>query len=972
MTRWLIGMLLLATALPFAYAQSTSKQFTEIEYDDAGRVKAIRTAVEAAGPHAETMTPAIVRRGPAVWVEVRGGSLRAATIETDHVGLVVSAVTATASAVTFRLQADESVPLGEHRLVFTTALGSSEIAFTVYPRLPVLAVEPDPTVLTAGETVTVSIRVDSADVIPHTFDLIGTGVASVTPARLSLPAGATFVGTATVQAAANGVGMLRVETDEIADVLVPVFATPRWSPAAGMKFYSWPLGVQVGEIPAAELIARGPFTSLLGVVMPGAPVGTPATISIASTVLGVSIGAVANRVQPDYVVRGGGPATIEVSGVGLGAVQGVNVAPNAGLTAALQSVDADGQRVVLDLEAEAGTALGMRELELVAAGGAKIPFATRALANVRIVDPQPEIESVAPLFLVRGTTTVVSVRGVRLAGTTALRLTPSDGVLVGSSPTVETDGTRLSVNMSVAADAPLGERTLSLLSAAGETSTVPAANNRIMVVAAAPGRVTPVLSPLLGVNVGSAGPGASQSVFQTAAPVGLLVGGGFSHLEPAVKAIDSQFTLHVHGHGLTATNALSFEPATGITVNSVTASDDGTQVSAEVSIAPEAPRGLRRVRLASASGAIAPVTPDAALFRVTERWPEIESVSPVVVVPGSGAVTLTLRGRNFSDVTGLRLQPVEGASLSAPVIAADGVRLTATLNVAADAPLGARTLVLDSPTGSSDATPSAANTLIFARGLSGTYSPLLSPRLGVQLGEAGEGGALDIGLTSALLGVQVGDPPVSAPVSYRLTAARLGLALGPVAKSVSPRYLPAGRTAELRLDGAGLTAVTAVEFLPPAGIVASGALQVAPDGSSATLPLAVAADAAQTERRVVLRSPAGEVPFALPEQAFVRVVGNEPRIDSIAPIQATSGQTLTLTVRGVNLFGASAVTATPSQGLIFGIDPVVSPDGTVVTVTLTIAAEAPSGPRVIRVVASGGTTTGEALAANTFTVVTGQ
>ncbi len=975
---WALSLLFLSLLIvamsPAAQAQTSSKQFTEIEYDEAGRVKAIRTAVETAAPTATTMTPAIVRHGPAVNIEVAGSSLRGATIASDHPGLVVSAVTATASRATFRLQADETVPLGEHRLSFTTALGSSEIAFTVRPRLPVLQIEPNPAALAPGDSLAGSIRVDSADVIPHTFTLSGSGAVSATPSTLTLAAGSTTVGTVTLQASALGVGALRVEADEIADVTVPVFVTPRYQPpAGGASFYSRLVGVQVGE-PASppNLITRGPFTALLGVVMPSQPNTLPTTVSpLVAAPLGVSIGAVAARMQPDYVVRGSGSTTVEVLGAGLGGVNGVTLVPASNVTVTVQSLDASGDRVVLNVSAEAAAALGDREVRLIGAGGVAVPFATRAGANLRIVDPQPEVDSVAPLFLLRGVTTTVTVRGRRLHETTSLRLTPPDSVVVDGAPNISMQGDVLTAVLSVAADAALGERAISLLSAAGETSTAAAANNRVNVVAAATSGVSPIVAPLLGIHVAGGGSTGSQAIFQPSPLLGVVVGGGFSALDPTARSVSSNFVLRVSGQGLAAVNGLSFEPATGITVDSVAAEGDGSQVTANVTIASDAPRGLRRVQLASPSGAVLPTQPGADLFRITEVLPEIDSVSPLVVVPGGASVALSLRGRNFSDATAVRFIPADDTSISAPNIAPDGQSLSASLNISATAALGERIVVIDTPTGSSGTTAAASNTIRFASAVTAEVSPLLAPLLGVQIG-SDAGSTQDIGLVSSLMGVTIAFTPPEGSNSYLLPAHALGVAIGPVAKALSPRYLLVGRPATLSIQGVGLSGATAIEFQPPEGITVTGALQVTPDGLSAALPIEVASDASQVERRIVIRAGSNEISFALLDGALARVVGNEPRIDSIGPIQVTPNQTISLTIRGGSLFGASAVTATPSQGLTFGVNPSVSADGSIVTVAVTIAANAPGGPRVIRVVTSGGTTTDEALAANTFTVVTGK
>jgi hypothetical protein len=121
-----------------------------------------------------------------------GLSLRAATVAASHAGLTVSAVTAVATRVTFNLQADESVPIGTHALTFTTSLGAVEVPVEVYPRLPVLALEPRPLVLLPGMSLPLDIRFDVADIFHHSFAVTVADVAvgTTSPAEITIPAGA--------------------------------------------------------------------------------------------------------------------------------------------------------------------------------------------------------------------------------------------------------------------------------------------------------------------------------------------------------------------------------------------------------------------------------------------------------------------------------------------------------------------------------------------------------------------------------------------------------------------------------------------------------------------------------------------------------------------------------------------------------------------------------------------------------------
>lgn len=974
MRQLLISGALGLLALPSA-AQTLPERFTEYAYDEAGRVSAIETAVEAAPPTVSALAPAVVRHGPAVAVTATGMSLRGATVSASHPGLTVSAVTATEGRVSFRLQADPSVPLGDYTLRFTTQLGWAEIAVAVWPRLPVLSLSPNPLALSPGESRTVALRTDVGDVVGHTLSILATpgAVATVTPNSAQVPVGGTEAGTVSVTGVAGGNAVLRVAADELADVLVPVFVTERYRPpAGGAAFHSSLLGVLVGSpLPPPVLVSRGPFAARLGVTMPGvAPPPPPVIGPLAAPALGVARGPVAYAIRPDRVVRGDDALTVEVVGHGLQALADARLTPAADVALALDAVEADGTRARLTVTAAAQAALGARALRLLAADGREIPFASPGAGQLRVVQPLPDIDWVSPLLLARGGgSTVLTVHGVRLAGATAVKLTPGDGIAVGGSPVVSADGRQLTVNLSVAPEAPLGERVVSVVTASGESSEWPTPANTVRVVSGLGPAVTPVVSPALGVRVGGDA-SAMRDLMLAAPPLQVSRGAVFSALAPGAAAVGETLVLAIDGVGLQAVDTVAFEPAAGIAPGTPSVSADGRRVEVGLAIAADAARGPRRVRLFAAGVEVPPSTASAARFQVTSPQPDIESLSPLLWVPGAAPATLHATGWHLADVVAVRLLPADGVTAAAPVVAADGRSLTVTLSIAADAALGPRVVVLDSATGHSTETALASNTVRLVSGLGAPVSALSSPLLGVAVG-GGPTGSYSLDLVSSLLGVRLGDDAPTPTRPLLLASSATGVVIGPVAIEASPRYLPAGRDALLRVEGIGLDAVAALDLLPDDGIALAGPLAIAADGRSLTVPVTVAAGAAQTARRVLLRDGAAdEVLFATPASAVVRVVGSEPRIDSISPIQVVAGQSFVLTIRGVNLFGVSAVTATPSTGLSISVSPAGNASGTEVTVAISVAPDAPGGPRVIRVVTSNGTTSDEAVPANTLTVVT--
>jgi hypothetical protein len=96
--------------------------------------------------------------------------------------------------------------------------------------------------------------------------------------------------------------------------------------------------------------------------------------------------------------------------------------------------------------------------------------------------------------------------------------------------------------------------------------------------------------------------------------------------------------------------------------------------------------------------------------------------------------------------------------------------------------------------------------------------------------------------------------------------------------------------------------------------------------------------------------------------------GDAPEISAILPAWGPSGWVFSLTVQGHNLTGASEVRFYPPTGIVVEDEPVVSGDGTVATVKVTILVHAPLGPRLVVVKTPAGQSSLKPTEANTFKV----
>ena len=261
--------------------------------------------------------------------------------------------------------------------------------------------------------------------------------------------------------------------------------------------------------------------------------------------------------------------------------------------------------------------------------------------------------------------------------------------------------------------------------------------------------------------------------------------------------------------------------------------------------------------------------------------------------------------------------------------------------------------------------------------VSATYTPVYSREVGVQVGPVFTGPSpiqtANYGpLTSSPVGVQVGDNAIAATsviANYNpVISTEVGVAVGPVVTAVSPNHGGIGDSAiPLTITGYGLNAVTGIAFLPATGITV-GALSVASDGLSVTVPIDIAANAAVGARTVLVSTASGVIKASSGGADIFNVTLQIPEIASIYPLRSMVGQSVTMIINGKNFTSATSVNFTPSTGITVSNPPTVNAGGTTITVSFTIASGATLGDRVVTVTAPGGTCSATASVTNTFSL----
>lgn len=567
------------------------------------------------------------------------------------------------------------------------------------------------------------------------------------------------------------------------------------------------------------------------------------------------------------------------------------------------------------------------------------------------------LTDVAPSAWALGSTTLLNIAGTNIPASATVSINPATGISLGA-PQVSADGKQLQIAVTAAADAPIGVRRLMVRNPNG--------------------------GELIFAN-------SAKSVVQLmAGPPSIL------SIDPIFALPGTTMKLKVRGKNLEQAQ-LRLLPDSGVNVDVAPQIDaGGEELVASLEVLPGAATGPRVVQVVTPAGATSVQASEANTLLIARSQNELVTpvtapmvgvvvgdagnvqanrqempLSPMVgvvlgtavteVAPSSGVigndVVVRVRGVGLGNVTEVGFMPATGLVIQGvPSIGADGKELTFTVRIAADAPLSLRRLII-----SADGKP-----LVFARQADANFQ-------------------------------------VSAPI--------------PELVSVSPAILLAGQSAtRMSVRGKNLQNIQSVRIEPAAGITISGPFESNADGTQLDFTVAVAANASSGERTVVIATPAGESSSTVLAGNTVRiatqvgstytdilavpvgvVVGNtssETRVDSalVSPIvgvvvtedvvpQTTDrltagapvgvfvgsvaqsmtpdgwlrGETGAISITGAALESVVSIAAKPSVGLLFG-QPVVSADGKLLTVMVSVAPDAEQVQRELLLLMADGRT----------------
>ena len=917
----------------------------EYRYDAAGNLLEVTGNQPVTAPAVSTATPDILRRGQAAQITLSGTGLAYASVDAPSSAFTVSGVSAQPSNITFNLAVTDDAALGGHTFAVSNSAGSANFVLTVNPKLPVLSVAPLPLAVAPDNVPrSFSITLSNADSVSHTVNLATSnpGIATVSPASLIIAAGQTSV-LASLTGVSGGSTTLSLTSPTLQTAQAPVFVTADF------------VGINTSHAP------------LLGVVLEKLPdPPTQQTVQLGTHAdVGVVVGGHLRNIAPQAVPQGAS-MSLTLFGKGLETATAASLSPADGVTLGSLTAAPDGLSASLPITVAANAPATLRQIVLTDGAGNRFPASRADSDRILIAYPAPVVESITPVFGTVGVPISVTLRGRNLQQG-KVQLSPGTGIQVDGSPVVNASGTVMTFSLGINSFISLGEHLITVSTPGGTSAAVKGPENTLTVVTSIDEIVTPITAPQVGVVLQADAQPGSQAYGLEASHVGVAMGPVVTGMSPRAGIIGDSVSLSLQGQELTGVTDLSFTPGDGITVQSVAPNPDGKSVNASVTIAANAPRTMRTVKAVAGTTVIPFSDVRQSQFQVTAPLPRIDSVTPVNLAVGTGPTVLTVRGINFKDASLVSVSPAAGITVSQPpVVNAEATEITVSVTVDPAAATGQRVITVTTPAGVTDAAATPANTLNIVNTLGDTVTPIQAPALGVVKLDDTPPPVIASLLASPDVGVmlQTGPPPPTTQDIF-LGNARLGVAVGPVATALQATALYPDVSGTLIVGGVGLDAVAVVSVSPATGITL-GAPMLQPDGTL-SVPITLAVDAPAGARELMLSD--GSAPILFTESAAARfiVATGEPRIDSIAPILARQGDTLTLTIRGAHLNHAS-VLIEPVAGVVLGSAPSVNAGGTELTLGVYVPANAALGGRVIQVQTPGGITTDQAAPANTFTV----
>lgn len=459
----------------------------------------------------------------------------------------------------------------------------------------------------------------------------------------------------------------------------------------------------------------------------------PSTMSSlqAAPLVGVTLGSVISDITPLTIAKGDS-RRLRILGAGLQPVDAVRVEPSTGLTLDAITPAADGLSVELTVTAAADAPLGLRRLT-VTAGGVVVPYAAAQQPLLLVTPVLPVLDSLDPPTVKPGSTQTLVLRGRHFLNAQTVRATPADGLSLGA-PESNAEGTELRVTLIVAPAAQRGSRTISVLTAAGETGLISGPNNQLVIgepqyavngltaalvgvqlaqVAPEPSVSAQLQATLIGVELAQNPVQGQQDLFVRAPNAGVLLGSALVDLAPTGLLRGQTVELTLRGHALPDEASLRIVPPGGLTLQgSAQVSPDGSSLRQTVAVKADAPVQVYELQVLDELGKVITVLggETSLQLHVAAALPEIVSIEPILARQGD-VIVLRVRGLRLKGVDRVEALPAGALQMGdTSSVNAEGTELTIPVAVRPDAVTGAYTIRVFNRAGGSSSLASPANT----------------------------------------------------------------------------------------------------------------------------------------------------------------------------------------------------------------------------------------------------------------------
>jgi 6-phosphogluconolactonase (cycloisomerase 2 family) len=677
-------------------------------------------------------------------------------------------------------------------------------------------------------------------------------------------------------------------------------------------------GVTIGNVSLASTTSMTVTVAVAADATPGPRTITVKTASGTSATIPFTVKIPAPTLSAISPATGRVGATVPITLTGTGFVAGATTIAASSADIIVQNVSvSSATSLTASLVIDANAVLGARSISVATAGG------TSGAQTFAVIPLPPTLASLSAASGVVGTSVTQTLTGANFVAGATVAVSGS-GVTV-SDVSVQS-ATSLTARFTIASDAALGGRSVSVTTAGGTTTAAAFAINP-------PAPTITLVSPATGAR------GLSTSV--------TIIGTNF---------VTTGTTLSLSG--------------TGVSVASVAVASP-TSIVAVLTVDVAAPLGARTLSVTTAGGSAA------ASFSVLPPAPILSFVTPKNLPQGfRGAITVT--GANFTSGSFVEISGA-GVTTGDQLVVSE-ISMSVALTIDANAPLGWRQVKVTTPGGVATgdsvqivlAAPFLASITPSSGGLGVTVPVTLAGenfRTGATISVSGTGvtaGAVTVASSTSIqstlivapgatLGARSVSVATAGGVSNSLSFTVAGTA--PTLATVTPAVGAQSALVTTTLTGTNFVAGGTSVAVSGTGVTASNVNVTS--GTSLTADLTISPTAALGARNLTVNTSAG------PSGAQTFTVNPPvPTLTAVTPNTGAQNGSQTVTLTGTSFVTGATTVNVSGAGVTVSNVNVTS--GTSLTATFDVAVGAALGAGTVSVTTAGGTSGTQA-----FTVIVG-